>query len=253
MSRTADRLSAAWLEVCERLCEVSPAKGWSAENGDARGLVSNTAVASLNAAFSTSVEPDLTSLDEMATEVGGSGVPWSIIVRGDASEAVVALAARHGLGHRGEMPLMACSAEDAVLRTNARNAIHPVCSAGSALYTDVLTAGFEVPEGAFGALMGGGVLDTPGFTGYLAEEDGRSVATGLGTEGDGAIGVFNIAVVPSARSRGLGRAMTARVMADGFAAGARTAYLHASAAGRPLYESMGFRLVETWTIFTELG
>jgi ribosomal protein S18 acetylase RimI-like enzyme len=62
--------------------------------------------------------------------------------------------------------------------------------------------------------------------------------------------VFNIAVTPQARSRGLGRAMTARVMADGFAAGADTAYLHPSEAARPLYESMGFRVVQTWTTFT---
>jgi ribosomal protein S18 acetylase RimI-like enzyme len=64
------------------------------------------------------------------------------------------------------------------------------------------------------------------------------------------VGVYNLAVVPRARGYGLGRAMTERVMEDGFAAGAETAYLHSSAAGRPLYESMGFRLVQTWTTFT---
>ena len=65
----------------------------------------------------------------------------------------------------------------------------------------------------------------------------------------GVVGVFNIAVVPSARGRGLGRALTETVLRDGIAAGADAAYLHTSAMGRPLYESMGFTLVETWTVF----
>lgn len=79
---------------------------------------------------------------------------------------------------------------------------------------------------------------------------GVPVATGLGVLGDAVIGVYNIAVVPAARGGGLGRAMTARVLADGFAAGADVAYLNPSAAGRPLYESMGFRVVATWTTFS---
>ncbi|MET7963206.1 hypothetical protein ABZ356_10175 [Micromonospora zamorensis] len=33
------------------------------------------------------------------------------------------------------------------------------------------------------------------------------------------------------------------------AAGADAAYLHSSAMGRPLYESTGFALLETWTAF----
>ena len=71
-----------------------------------------------------------------------------------------------------------------------------------------------------------------------------------GSQNRGVVGVYNIAVAPAARGRGLGRAITERVVADGIAAGADAAYLHASDLGRPLYESMGFRLVETWTVFS---
>ena len=100
--------------------------------------------------------------------------------------------------------------------------------------------------------MGGGVLDADPITGYLAEEveePGRPIGTGLGIRTSGVVGVFNIAVVPAARSRGLGRTITEAVLLDGVAAGADAAYLHTSAMGRPLYESMGFRLVEEWTVF----
>ena len=60
-------------------------------------------------------------------------------------------------------------------------------------------------------------------------------------------GVFNIATVPAYRGRGSGRAVTSRIVADGVARGADLAYLQSSEDGYPLYQSMGFRTVETWT------
>jgi hypothetical protein len=44
--------------------------------------------------------------------------------------------------------------------------------------------------------------------------------------------------------------VTERVMTDGFASGATTAYLQSSPMGQRLYELMGFRTVETWTYLT---
>jgi hypothetical protein len=52
------------------------------------------------------------------------------------------------------------------------------------------------------------------------------------------------------RSRGLGRIITERVIADGSEAGATLAYLHSSPMAEQLYRSMGFRVTETWTTFS---
>ena len=98
--------------------------------------------------------------------------------------------------------------------------------------------------------MGGGLLDTPSVRGYLAESAGQPIACGLGVQDDALIGVPAIAVAPWARSHGVGRAMTARVLADGFAAGAEVAHLHTFGEGLAMYESMGFQLLETWTTFS---
>ncbi|MEU8004439.1 GNAT family N-acetyltransferase [Catellatospora sp. NPDC049111] len=245
----SDVLAEAWSDAIRGICETTP-QGWYAEQGNVRAGVTRTAIPSLNVAFSISPDPDLTSLEDLAAEVGRLGVPWSVIVRG-AGDEVADLAARHGLLKRGGLPVMACAAEDAVLVGDERRSwVHAIDAAASDIYTDTLTAGFEVPDGTFGTLMGGRVLDSPGVTGYLADESGVPVGTGLGYCGRGTVGVFNIAVVPSSRGRGVGRALTARVMADGFGAGARVAYLNPSADGWKLYESMGFRLVETWAMFT---
>ncbi|MEU4408406.1 GNAT family N-acetyltransferase [Streptosporangium sp. NPDC023963] len=250
MDTTADRMAAAYFDAIEFLCGVTPT-GWYAERGTARAAVTGAGVATLNAAYDTEPEPDRESLDEMATEVGGRGVPWSIMVRGEAGGEIADLAARHGLAERSDLWLLACATGDVVFRADAarRKPVRQVGATESDLYTEALTQGFEAPEGVFGSLMGGGVLDAGPVTGYLAEEYGRPTGTGLGIRGPGVVGVFNIAVVPDARSRGLGRAITETVLLDGVAAGAGEAYLHTSAMGRPLYESMGFRPVEKWTVF----
>ena len=51
-----------------------------------------------------------------------------------------------------------------------------------------------------------------------------------------------MSTVPAARRRGYGEAMTARVVADGIAAGCDVAVLQASEAGRPIYERLGFQV-----------
>jgi ribosomal protein S18 acetylase RimI-like enzyme len=254
MTFETNELAAAWFDAMARLCDATPA-GRRIIHGDALVLVSGAAIPSLNVAAGTTPDPGPVSrktLDEAATEVARAGLPWSVTVRGAAGDAVTALAARHGLTKRGDLLLMGCAAREALLRADEASSslIHPVSAADSKVYTDALGEGFGVPCDVFGSLMGGGVLDAPGFAGYLAEVDGQPVATGLGVRSGRAVGVFNISTVPSARRRGLGRAMTVRVMADAFAADADTAYLNPSQVGLALYESLGFRGIETWTTFT---
>ncbi|MEU4528635.1 GNAT family N-acetyltransferase [Micromonospora ureilytica] len=250
MNITADRMATAYFDAFEALCRVTP-KGGYAERGTARAGVTQAGVATLNAAYDRSTEPDLGSLDEMATEVGRQAAHWSIMVRGEAGDEVADLAARHGLLARSDLPFLACATDDIAFSGGSTQhpSVRQVGAAESDLYTEILTRSFEVPDGLFGSLMGGAVLDADSITGYLAEESGQPVGTGLGMRNSGMVGVFNIAVLPSARGRGLGRLITETVLRDGIAAGADAAYLHTSAMGQPLYESMGFTLVETWTMF----
>ncbi|WP_433112859.1 GNAT family N-acetyltransferase [Micromonospora sp. CA-246542] len=250
MNIIGDRMAAAYDDAIEDLCGATP-KGYYARRGTARAAVTHAGAATLNVAYDLSREPDLEALHELATEVSGQVEAWSIMVRSEVDGAVADLAARHGLAARSELPLLACTVDELVFRADEaqRERVLRVGAADSDRYTDVLTRGFEAPDGLFGSLMGGAVLDAERIDGYLYEEAGQALGTGLGMRTHGVVGVFNIAVVPDARGRGLGRAITEKVVRDGIAAGADAAYLQSSALGRPLYESMGFRFQENWIAF----
>lgn len=81
--------------------------------------------------------------------------------------------------------------------------------------------------------------DSPIAT-YLARLDGEPVATAFGRSSGGVVGVYAVGTVAAARRRGIGAAVTSRVMGDARADGARLAVLSASDLGRSVYRRLGF-------------
>jgi GNAT superfamily N-acetyltransferase len=86
---------------------------------------------------------------------------------------------------------------------------------------------------------------------YVGYAGGLPVTSGLGWRSGRTIGVYSIATVTPARRRGYGAAMTARVVADGMAAGCDAAALQASELGRPIYERLGFRTVVSYDAYVD--
>ncbi len=83
----------------------------------------------------------------------------------------------------------------------------------------------------------------------VAEDDDGIVGTGVGTRNGSAGWVGTIWVAPRLRRRGLGRELTDVVCADLAARGCRTLVLVATPAGRLLYETMGFDVVDEYVTF----
>jgi len=115
-------------------------------------------------------------------------------------------------------------------------------AAGVVDHRVVVTDGFGVARSVAVETTGLELLATPECTIYVGYEDGLPVTSGLGWRSSRVIGVYAISTVPAARRRGYGAAMTARVIADGIAAGCDVAVLQASETGRPIYERLGFRV-----------
>jgi GNAT superfamily N-acetyltransferase len=126
-------------------------------------------------------------------------------------------------------------------------------AAGIDVHRRVVTTGFgSDPAVAMGTACRD-LLDRSGCVVYVGYADGSPVVSGLGWRSGRTIGVYSIATVQSARRRGYGAAMTARVMADGVDAGCDEAALQASDMGRPIYERLGFRTVVRYVAYVHPG
>ena len=89
------------------------------------------------------------------------------------------------------------------------------------------------------------VLGVEGVCGLLAWDGDVPVGSGMAVLPAGAVGIFGIAVVPRARRRGIGTALTLAA-ADAFPAD--LAWLLPSEMARSMYQRLGFRALEPWEI-----
>ena len=113
----------------------------------------------------------------------------------------------------------------------------------------VAAHGFGFPETIAIAFIGDALWEREGATVYLGRADARPVVSGFTVRTGDTLGIFTIATEPDARGRGFGGAMTSRLIADGAAAGCTVAVLQASSMGRPIYERIGFRVVQPYEIY----
>jgi ribosomal protein S18 acetylase RimI-like enzyme len=83
--------------------------------------------------------------------------------------------------------------------------------------------------------------DPSAFHTLAARLGPETVATALAFDHDGDCGVFNVSTVESARRRGLGSALTARLVHDARVRGLSTATLQSTGMAERIYASLGFR------------
>jgi GNAT superfamily N-acetyltransferase len=109
---------------------------------------------------------------------------------------------------------------------------------------------YGLPGEIVRAFLGDEFWLLPETTTYVGYVGGEPVVSGHAVRTGRAIGVYSIATVDTARRRGYGAAMTERILADAVEASCDVAVLQASAMGRPIYERLGFRLVQEYEVFT---
>lgn len=90
--------------------------------------------------------------------------------------------------------------------------------------------------------------DQPRYIGYL---DGRAIAVSSLVMAAGLAGVYAVATLPEARTRGIGTAMTLHAMAEGKRRGAESAVLQATEMGKPVYEKIGFSTIFDYDLYLQ--
>lgn len=201
--------------------------------------------ASMNGAWVTGPAATPAGVSALLDRVDASGVAHCLQVRPGGPD-LTELAADRGM-HRGDdIPLMVRAAGRPLPAAPPGVRIRRVAPVEAAVHVAVAAVGFGIDGDVFAQMSGPGVLALAGVACYVAEVDGAPVATAMGIRRDAAVGVFNVATLPQHRRRGHGAAITARVVADGYAAGAEWAWLQSSAMGQRVYERLGFAITETW-------
>jgi GNAT superfamily N-acetyltransferase len=108
---------------------------------------------------------------------------------------------------------------------------------------EVMTEGFGMPGDLVDPLLAVVEAMAGSYVQVTAHLEGRPVGSGTvflhGTTG----GLYNIATVPDARGQGVGRAVTATLANIARDRGCSETVLHASEAGRPLYDRLGYDAV----------
>jgi hypothetical protein len=193
---------------------------------------------------------DLREVEAFAQEISATGLPWSIQVRGEVDPELKKLATRYGRTGTGTSPLLLWDAESlpalpAAVPDGAT--VQKVSGEDSEAFAATLAAGFGVRDDVTRLLARPGLLDAPGVTGFVLDLRGEAVATGLNVMAGHNVGMFSGSVPPRHRGNGYYRALVTARLADAVDCGARHALSVNSPMSRPLFESVGFRLAETWT------
>lgn len=225
---------------------------WMDERNDAAAIVTRIAVGGFNGVWTKTRAPDPVEVDELLDAVAASGVPYSLHLREGAPPELTQLARDRGMEIDAEEPTMVL--EDPTSLDAARDvpgfAIRRLEPGEGTVHARIAATVFGDDLAIAEAAVTPEILSSPETRCYVGEAGGEAVATAMGVTYVGTVGVFAVATLPEHRGRGYGSALTARAVLDGFANGARWAWLQADAAAAPLYERLGFHAVETTTIWT---
>lgn len=196
-------------------------------------------------------DPD--EVDAFARELAATGVPWSIEVRGEADKQLAELGARYGRTTVGTRPLMRWDAgplpaPPAAIPPGAT--VRAVSGTEAGVFAAAYAAGFDMPRKIADMTSPPALFDAPGIAGFVLDLHGEVVATGLNVMVGDHVGMFSGTVPPQHRRNGYYRVLVTARLAHAFASGARHAVSQTSPMSRPLYESLGFGLAETWTYLT---
>ena len=176
------------------------------------------------------------------------GLPALVLLTEAVAERLGPTAAAHGLRPAAGEPLMVHRpapgdpAADLPSAAAGRYRVEAVADAAALGAAHRLAAeAFGLPPAVFGRVLPPAALGTPGLAVFLAREGDEPASTVTTAQVGSTVGVWTMATPPSRQRQGAGRAVLAHALAHHRARGASLFYLLATAAGRPLYERVGFR------------
>jgi predicted N-acetyltransferase YhbS len=164
--------------------------------------------------------------------------PGLLLVAEHEADGLAPVAEELGLEDRGTVPLMAAGLDLALAAAPTAGVERAVDEAGFAEVESIVTAAFGL-RGEPG--LRHDLHEVPGADAWLLRDaSGRAVSAVVVTADPDLLGLWSMATPPAEQRRGHGGRLLRAVLGHYALEGARNACVIATAAGEPLYRSLGF-------------
>ena len=157
--------------------------------------------------------------------------------------ALAPVARRLGLTPAGKAPLMVLHAGAPLQPARPVKVVRALGPELVGIAGDLAAAAFDVPRDVVARCIDVGVTETAGLETYVALGDDGPMSAVTVTPTGNTAGISLMATPPQHQRKGMGRALLTQVMGDYRGRGVERFYLSATAAGRPLYASLGFETI----------
>ena len=251
---TLRQFSEAW----RLMCAGAPAYAWEETEG-LECIFAGIPVAFFNVGLVTGRRVSASALAASARRAcafaADRGMPWLFVTTNEALEAETdAVAILDGCGLAPIMALTGMVADRVAPVSRVPDGLRltvPRDDASCASLLDVNSAAYAMDLEAGKVMMGRPDFWAPHFP-VLGLADGKPAATSAVLMVDGYRYVALVATDPNHQRRGFADAAMRQSLDDAAKAhGERPTFLHATDAGKPVYERMGYRTVSSHGVFLE--
>lgn len=189
-------------------------------------------------------------LGEFVERMTKVALPAVFMLSSACAERLGPLAKKNGLVEAGTAPLMALSVTAPLAKAPGFAVGRASDVKALSVVADLVADAFELDRQWVGrTFCASALLDAPALSFFLASRDGEPYSAVTTTAGGTTVGIWSMATPENRRRRGAGRAALLGAIEHHQALGATTFYLIATPAGKPLYDSVGFRTVEEFPIW----
>ena len=189
-------------------------------------------------------------LGEFVDQAKKAGVSAVFMLSSACGSRLASMAKKKGLVEVGTAPLMALTVGGPLPQTDGFVVQRVTDEKSLASVADLVAAAFALDREWVGrTFCSNALLPAQSVEFFLASKEGEPYSAVTTTAGGADVGIWSMATSPSRQRQGAGRAALVAAIEHHRGLGATTFYLIATPAGKPLYDSIGFKTVDEFPMW----